>query len=204
MDVHPTAHDAMATTITDVCDRAHAAMIVATHTSTSQSSWRVIELAPSSARPCNHAGRGAHRILKIAAVQKHHLAQRNRKWQVSVGMQHPASAIMAAHGSGRIRVRCASWAVVVVVVCGAACSLSQGSVLRRDEGITRSLNLSPPAADSQGWSYVVGVGADGVVWARSNRDGGAVTSGEASEVINQCVEGLPQPGGGTIFLTSGV
>jgi hypothetical protein len=120
---------------------------------------------------------------------------------VSVGMQQPASAVMAAHGSGRIRVRCASWAVVVVVVCGAACSLSHGSVLRRDEG---SLNFSPPAADSQGWSYVVGVGADGVVWARSNRDGGAVTSGEASEVINQCVEGLPQPGGGTIFLTSGV
>ena len=91
-------------------------------------------------------------------------------------------------------------AVAVTAVTVNNCSFAHGSVLHGAEAARAPVS----AVDSQGWSYVVGVGADGDAWGRSNRGGGAVITGDASTVINHCVNALPAPGGGTVFLTSGV
>lgn len=59
--------------------------------------------------------------------------------------------------------------------------------------------------DGQAWGFVLGVDrTNGTVWARSASTSAIEFVGEASDVINQCVQALPYPGGGTIFLRSGV
>ena len=66
-----------------------------------------------------------------------------------------------------------------------------------------SLARGPVTVKSQAWSFNVGVGPDGEVWAWDNRAEQPGFTGEATDVINRCVAELP-PGGGTIFLTGGV
>lgn len=57
--------------------------------------------------------------------------------------------------------------------------------------------------DGQAWSYVLGVGPNGTVWARSAALAAVEFTGKPSSVINRCIAALPHSGG-TLFLRAGV